>query len=78
MYVKLDFLLFFNEIFQAQDRGLSLGIKRRSGKGERCIVVGIGGPDGWVEDGWEVYKRSKNTGNSMEYKDDMGRYLGSF
>ena len=55
-----------------------MGIKRRSGKGERCIVVGIGGPDGWVEDGWEVYKRSKNTGNSMEYKDDMGRYLGSF
>ena len=55
-----------------------MGIKRRSGKGERCIVIGIGGPDGWVEDGWEVYKRSKNTGNSMEYKDDMGRYLGSF
>ena len=62
-----------SKFLQAQERDLSLGIKRKSGKGERCIVVGIGGPDGFVD--YEVIKRSRRTGNKMEYKDDMGRYL---
>ena len=69
----LMYFLFKSKFLQAQERDLSLGIKRKSGKGERCIVVGIGGPDGFVD--YEVIKRSRRTGNKMEYKDDMGRYL---
>ena len=58
------------KFLQAQERDLSLGVKRKSGKGERCIVIGIGGPEGWID--WDVLMRSRKTGNSMEYKDDMG------
>ena len=56
-------------IIQASDRDLSTGLKRKSGKGERCIVWGIGGSSGWLD--WEVIMRGKAAGNSMNYKDDM-------
>ena len=56
-------------IIQASDRDLSTGLKRKSGKGERCIVWGIGGSSGWLD--WEVIMRGKTAGNSMNYKDDM-------
>ena len=69
----LMYFIFKSKFLQAQERDLSLGIKRKSGKGERCIVIGIGGPNGFVD--YEVIKRSRRTGNKMEYKDDMGRYL---
>ena len=62
-------LLFSFLKLQATEQGLSTGIKRRSGKGERVIVVGGGGPDGWVHS--EVIKRGKTKKNSMNYKDDM-------
>ena len=39
------------------------------------IVVGGGGPDGWVYS--EVIKRGKKKKNSMNYKDDMSTVLHS-
>ena len=42
-----------------------------SGKGERIIILGCGGRDGWVY--YEVYKRTKKVVNSMEYKNDVSK-----
>ena len=56
---------------QAEEQNLSLGLKRMSGKGERIIILGCGGRDGWVY--YEVYKRTKKVVNSMEYKNDVSK-----
>ena len=36
-------------------------------------MVGIGGVNGWID--WQVIMRSAKKGNSMNYKDDMGKPL---
>ena len=56
--------------FQAKERGLSTGIRRVAGKGDRLLVIGIGGPTGWVD--WKVWKRSPNKNLPENPKDDMG------
>ena len=55
---------------------MSLGLKRVSGKGDRILVVGCGGPSGWVN--WRVMKRSKANKNLPNNpKDDMGNGCSS-
>ena len=58
---------------QAQQQGLSTGIKRVSGKGDRLLVIGCGGASGWID--WKVWKRSKANKNLPHNpKDDMGKH----
>ena len=57
-------------IFQAKSEGLSTGHKRVAGKGDRLLVIGIGGPNGWVD--WQVWKRAPNKNLPENPKDDMG------
>ena len=58
--------------FQAKSKGLSTGIKRVSGKGDRLLVVGCGGPSGWID--FEVMKREPNKNMPDNPKDDMSEY----
>ena len=37
-----------NQIFQAKQRGLSAGVRREAGRGQRVMVMGIGGEEGWI------------------------------
>ena len=46
--------------FKAKKRKLSPGLKRVSGKGERLILIGVGGKDGWLK--WDVIMRSVRKG----------------
>ena len=39
--------------------GLSTGLKRKSGKGERCLIVHMGSEDGWAPNAKKVWVRSK-------------------
>ena len=39
--------------------GLSGGLKRKSGKGERCLIVHMGNENGFVENAEKVWIRSK-------------------
>ena len=48
---------------QAEDRGLSTGLKIPSGKGQRCIIVGIGSKDGTLK--IDCWKRSKKNQKSI-------------
>ena len=43
-------------LFQAKDKGLTPGLRRVSGKGERLILIGVGGKDGWLK--YDVIMRS--------------------
>ena len=64
------YIMYFQ--FQAQQQGLSTGIKRVSGKGDRLLVIGCGGASGWID--WKVWKRSKANKNLPHNpKDDMGK-----
>ena len=65
----ISILLFFPK---AKSRGLSTGIKRVAGKGDRLLVVGCGGPNGWVD--FEVSKRCPNKNMPENPKDDMSEY----
>ena len=40
---------------EANQLGLSTGVKRESGRGQRVMVLGIGGEEGWIH--YEVIKR---------------------
>ena len=51
---------------QANDQGLTNGFKRTPGKGERLILIGAGGMDGWLKK--DIIKRKKGHLNT---KDDM-------
>ena len=64
-------LMYIFIYFKAKEKGLSLGIKRVSGKGDRLLVIGCGSAKGW--DSWKVMKRSKaNKKLPNNPKDDMG------
>ena len=54
---------------QAKDQGLSTGNIKPPGRGERLILIGAGGIDGW--EGKDVILRSEGTGNDIEYKNDL-------
>ena len=54
---------------EAKDRGLSTGNIKPPGRGERLILIGAGGIDGW--EGKDVIDRSEGAGNDMEYKNDL-------
>ena len=66
-----SFIYIIHHSLKAQERNLSTGLKRLSGKGERIIILGCGGRKGWVY--YEVYKRTKKVVNSMEYKNDVSK-----
>ena len=51
---------------QAKDQGYTPGFKRTPGKGERLILIGVGGMDGWLKK--DIIKRKKGHLNT---KDDM-------
>ena len=68
---KSSFIYIIHHSLKAQERNLSTGLKRLSGKGERIIILGCGGRKGWVY--YEVYKRTKKVVNSMEYKNDVSK-----
>ena len=40
---------------------LSVGIVKPSGKGLRCILIGMGGRDGWVPESNQVWRRTDKT-----------------
>ena len=40
---------------EANQLGLSTGVKRESGRGQRVMVLGLGGEEGWIH--YEVIKR---------------------
>ena len=44
----------------AAEKGLSTGLKIPSGKGQRCIIVGIGNENGWLK--LDIWKRSAKKG----------------
>ena len=50
---------------KARELGLTTGSKRMAGKGERILLVGAGGAEGWEE--CEVIKMSKQKGNYKFY-----------
>ena len=54
---------------EARDQGYTTGVNKPPGRGERLILIGAGGSDGWEH--WEVTKRSKCKGNAMDYKQNM-------
>ena len=53
---------------QAKDQKVTTGLPRFSGKGERLIIIGAGGSDGWTH--YEIILRLKNKQNSLDYKKD--------
>ena len=54
---------------EAKDRGLTTGNIRSPGRGERLIIVGAGGREGWLR--CDVIERTEGTGNDMNYKTNM-------
>ena len=54
---------------EAKDAGLTTGNMRPPGRGERLIIVGAGGREGWSR--CDVIERSEGTGNDMNYKTNM-------
>ena len=44
----------------ADEKGLSTGLKIPSGKGQRCIMIGIGSVDGWLK--IDIFKRTAKEG----------------
>ena len=44
-----------NELLQAKQHGLSAGVKREAGRGERVMILGMGGEEGWIH--LQVIKR---------------------
>ena len=54
---------------EAKARGLSTGNIKPPGRGERLILIGAGGIDGWEQK--DVIDRSEGAGNDMEYKNDL-------
>ena len=44
----------------AAEKGLSTGLKIPSGKGQRCIIIGIGNENGWLK--LDIWKRSAKKG----------------
>ena len=58
-----------NTAKQAKDQNLTTGLTRLSGKGERLILIGAGGSDGWAN--YEIIQRSKNKQSNMDYHQDM-------
>ena len=57
----------------AAAKGLSTGIPRRSGKGIRLIVVGMGSSTGFVQKSVEVWKWKKSDGKPVpdDYHEDI-------
>ena len=48
------------------------GIQRPSGKGPRCIIIGVGNEDGWVEGSTRVWMHTKRDGvTSNDYHHDI-------
>ena len=54
---------------EAKDQGLTTGTLKPPGRGERLILIGAGGREGW--EGSEVIKRSEGNGNDIEYKKNI-------
>ena len=46
----------------ANEKGLSTGIKIPAGKGKRLIIIGMGSIDGWLEGSLGCWKRSTKKG----------------
>ena len=59
---------------QAKARGLSTGNIKPPGRGERLILIGAGGIEGW--EGKDVILRSEGKGNDIEYKNDLKKEKG--
>ena len=56
--VIIFFIVFIIKItsdIQCKDQNKSTGLPRPTGKGERLLLIGCGGPDGWLY--YEVIKR---------------------
>ena len=54
---------------EAKDRNLTTGLIKPPGRGERLILLGAGGREGWEKK--EVIKRSEGRGNAMDYKKNI-------
>ena len=54
---------------EAKDKNLTTGTIKPPGRGERLILLGAGGREGWENK--EIIKRSEGRGNNMEYKKDI-------
>ena len=52
-----------HKILQAKERDLSTGLKREAGRGDRVIVVGVGGEDGFVHT--QVFERKRPKKNTI-------------
>ena len=49
------------------------GIPRTSGKGARCIIIGMGNENGWVEGSVKIWMHTKKDGVlSADYHNDIG------
>ena len=55
----------------AQNRGLTTGIPRVSGKGPRVILLGMGSADGFVKGAAQVLKHTKKEVTSEDYHQDI-------
>ena len=54
---------------EAKERGLTPGTLRPPGRGERLIMIGGGGREGWAE--LDIIQRSEGEGNDLNYKKNM-------
>ena len=67
-----------NIFLQAKEQNLTTGLKRTTGKGDRVIVVGIGGEDGFVDSKVYLRNRPKTKGKKEKVpqnpKDDMSMH----
>ena len=54
---------------EAKDRGLTPGTLSPPGRGERLIMIGAGGREGWAE--LDIIERSEGAGNDLNYKNNM-------
>ena len=60
-------------IFETLISNAFSGILRPAGKGARCILVGMGSENGWVEGSVNVWKHTKKDGvKSEDYHNDIG------
>ena len=48
-----------------------LGIPRPAGKGPRCILMGMGGENGWVDDSIRVWKHKRDGPMTDDYHADI-------
>ena len=56
----------------AEERGLTTGVKRPAGKGQRLIMMAMGGINGFVKPSVKLWKRSAKDGvMSEDYHSDI-------